>query len=150
MLPNGKDIRLAGQVDSDGKTPVTELKTSPEAQHLGCFAGGMVAIGAKIFQNVEDLVLARKLTEGCLWGYESMPLGIMPETMHLVACEDENACFWNEKQWHDKVDEMNEGTETTKEKIEKYRLLPGVSKIDSGWYMLRSVSFQFDNILAMR
>ncbi|KAM3089545.1 hypothetical protein ACMFMG_001131 [Clarireedia jacksonii] len=137
MLPNGEDIRLAGQVNSDGRTPVTELKTSPEAQHLGCFAGGVVAIGAKIFQNDDDLVLARKLTEGCLWGYESMPLGIMPEFMRLVACEDENNCLWDEKKWHDKVDELNKGTETAMEKIEMYRLLPGVSKIDDGRYSLR-------------
>ncbi|PQE06283.1 class I alpha-mannosidase protein [Rutstroemia sp. NJR-2017a BBW] len=130
MLPNGEDIRFAGQVDSEGKTPVMDLKTSPEAQHLGCFAGGLVAIGAKIFENEEDLVLAKKLTEGCLWGYESMPLGIMPEIMHLVTCEDENHCLWDEKKWHDEVNQRNEGSETAKEKIEKHKLLPGVSKID--------------------
>ncbi|RQM07103.1 hypothetical protein DH86_00003876, partial [Scytalidium sp. 3C] len=82
MTASGEDIRLAGNVDSDGQTRVLELRTDPQMQHLGCFAGGMVAIAAKIFENEGDLSLARKLVEGCLWAYEVMPLGIMPEIMH--------------------------------------------------------------------
>ena len=60
MTSNNDDIRLAGQVDSDGQRHVSELKTDPQAQHLGCFAGGMVAIAAKIFQNEEELSLAQE------------------------------------------------------------------------------------------
>ncbi|TGO67410.1 hypothetical protein BELL_0894g00060 [Botrytis elliptica] len=99
MTKNGEDVRLPGNVDSDGKTLVTELKTDGEAQHLGCFAGGMVAIGAKIFENEQDLELARKLTDGCLWAYENMPLGIMPEKMHTVPCKSESYCPWDEQKW---------------------------------------------------
>ncbi|ESZ91725.1 glycoside hydrolase family 47 protein [Sclerotinia borealis F-4128] len=128
MTKNGEDVRLPGNVDSDGKTPVTELETQGEAQHLGCFAGGMVAIGAKIFENEKDLELARKLTEGCLWAYENMPLGIMPEKMHTVPCENETHCPWDEQKWLQGIDKDTEGNETVQQKIQQHRLIPGVTK----------------------
>ncbi|KUJ10816.1 seven-hairpin glycosidase [Mollisia scopiformis] len=137
MTMSGEDVRLAGNVDSDGTMHVSELKTDSQAQHLGCFAGGMVSIGAKIFENDEDLVLARKLVEGCLWGYEFMPNGIMPEIMHTVACDDTENCPWVEEKWHEKVDEMISGAEDVKTKIVNNRLVPGVTKVDDGRYILR-------------
>jgi mannosyl-oligosaccharide alpha-1,2-mannosidase len=140
MTFNGEDIRLAGQVDSDGQTIVSELKTEPQAQHLGCFAGGMVAIAAKIFQNDEELSLARKLVEGCIWAYEVMPLGIMPEIMHTVPCESESHCPWDEKRWHDIVNDAHEGPEDVETKIRQNRLRPGVVKVDDRRYILRLVA----------
>ncbi|TGO38265.1 hypothetical protein BHYA_0078g00170 [Botrytis hyacinthi] len=137
MTKNGEDVRLPGNVDSDGKTLVTELKTDGEAQHLGCFAGGMVAIGAKIFENDQDLELARKLTDGCLWAYENMPLGIMPEKMHTVPCANDNYCPWDEQKWLEGIDKDTEGSETVHEKIQKHRLVAGVTKFDDGRYILR-------------
>jgi mannosyl-oligosaccharide alpha-1,2-mannosidase len=95
-------------VDSDGRTLVTELKTEPQAQHLGCFVGGMVGIAAKIFQNDNDLSLAKKLVEGYLWAYEIMSLGIMPEILHAVPYEDEVSCPWDEQKWHDAVNKLQQ------------------------------------------
>ncbi|KAI9742206.1 MAG: hypothetical protein M1818_004106 [Claussenomyces sp. TS43310] len=60
MTFNGEDVRLTGQVDRDARTPSSETTTEPQAQHLDCFAGGMVAIAAKISQNDNDLALAQK------------------------------------------------------------------------------------------
>ena len=140
MTPNGENIRLAGQVESDGKTHVSELKTEPQAQHLGCFAGGMVAIAAKMFQNDQELVLARQLVEGCLWAYDVMPLGIMPAIMHVVACEDKSYCPWDEKMWHQKVNEAHEGEADVQLKIQQNRLRPGVVKVDDKRYNLRLVT----------
>lgn len=137
MTLNGEDVRVAGNVDSDGSTHVSILKTDSQAQHLGCFAGGMVAISAKIFENDEDLALGRKLVEGCLWAYEVMPTGIMPEIMHAVACEDKDHCPWDEEKWHEKVNELIEGDEDVKNKINSHRLRPGVAKVDDGRYILR-------------
>ncbi|TGO23281.1 hypothetical protein BPAE_0137g00010 [Botrytis paeoniae] len=128
MAKNGEDVRLPGNVDSDGKTLVTELKTDGEAQHLGCFAGGMVAIGAKIFENEQDLELARQLTDGCLWAYENMPLGIMPEKMHTVPCANDSYCPWDEQKWLEGIDKDTEGNETVHEKIQQHRLVAGVTK----------------------
>ncbi|TVY84057.1 Mannosyl-oligosaccharide 1,2-alpha-mannosidase MNS1 [Lachnellula suecica] len=137
MTKNGEDVRLAGQVNSDGRTLVKELKTEPQAQHLGCFAGGMVGIAAKIFQNDDDLALAQKLVEGCLWAYEIMPLGIMQEIFHAVPCDDEKSCPWDEQKWHDAVDKEHEGQESAEAKIKNRRLPPGVVKIDDARYILR-------------
>lgn len=142
MTIDGRDIRLAGNVNSDGRTPATELKPDSQMQHLSCFAGGMVGIAAKIFENDNDLDLAKKLVEGCLWAYEVMPLGIMPEIMHTVACENEKHCPWDEIKWHTKVSESHEGSENVEEKIRHHRLQPGVAKVDDARYILRYVVTQ--------
>ena len=146
MTFNDEDIRLAGNVDSDGRTPASELKTDSQMQHLSCFAGGMVAIAAKVFENDDDLSLARKLVEGCLWAYEVMPLGIMPEIMHTVPCANEYHCLWDEQKWHDKVNEAFEGPESVETKIRENRLRPGVAKVDDARYILRLVQSQTELI----
>jgi mannosyl-oligosaccharide alpha-1,2-mannosidase len=140
MTLHGEDIRLSGNVDSHGNVHVSNLETDAQAQHLGCFAGGMVAIGAKIFENDHELDLARKLVEGCLWAYEVMPTGIMPEIMHVVACKNTTDCSWDKEKWHLEVTELNEGTEDAETKIKTHRLPPGVSKVDDGRYILRSLN----------
>jgi mannosyl-oligosaccharide alpha-1,2-mannosidase len=137
MTANGEDVRLAGQVDSDGKTPFSDLKLDAQAQHLGCFAGGMVAVASRIFSDDEELALARKLVEGCLWAYEVMPLGIMPEILHTVPCKDQANCPWDEKLWHDEVDKTYEGSEDVLEKIQHHSLQPGIVKVDDTRYILR-------------
>ncbi|RFU29244.1 hypothetical protein B7463_g7103, partial [Scytalidium lignicola] len=136
MTPNGEDIRFAGLVTSNGATPVDNLKTEAQAQHLGCFAGGMVAIAAKTFEN-DDLELAKKLVNGCLWAYEVMPLGIMPEIMHTVRCEDKSNCPWDEEIWRAKVSDENGGIEDVDTKIAQFGLRPGVTKVDDTRYILR-------------
>ncbi len=141
MTKTNTNIRIAGNVDSDGKTLVQELKIESEAQHLGCFTGGMVAIGAKIFQSPEDLVLAKQLVEGCLWAYEVMPNGIMPEKMRTVQCEDKNNCPWDEEKWRKAVGKSIEGDEDVDTKILRNRLAPGIAKVDDSRYILRCVVF---------
>ncbi|KAK0110441.1 hypothetical protein ONS96_002052 [Cadophora gregata f. sp. sojae] len=111
-------------------------------QHLSCFAGGMVAIASKVFENEDDLKLARKLVEGCLWAYEVMPLGIMPEIMHTVACDIEKSCPWDETKWHEKIHETHEGPEDVDSKIRTHRLAAGVVKVDDTRYILRPEAIQ--------
>ena len=138
MTKTGEDIRFAGEVQTTGNTPASKIVTDPQAQHLGCFAGGMVAIGSKIFQNSKDLDLGRKLMEGCLWGYEVSPLGVMPEIIHTVRCEDENECPWDEKKWHAAI-KWHSGSDNIPVTIEKQSLPPGISKFDDTRYILRLV-----------
>jgi len=69
---------------TSSEAPWTCSKTIGEAQHLGCFAGGMVGIGARMFSHEEDMATARKLMEGCLWAYENARGGIMPEILELI------------------------------------------------------------------
>jgi mannosyl-oligosaccharide alpha-1,2-mannosidase len=75
-----------------------------EATHLGCFAGAMFALGSKVFNIPSDMPLAEKLTDGCVWGYESTPLGIMAEDFTLVPCESKSSCPWNETRWREWLD----------------------------------------------
>lgn len=70
MAPGSENLLFPGDISSDGQIPLSQLKLEAKVQHLSCFAGGMVAIGAKAFNSPDDLTVARKLVEGCIWGYE--------------------------------------------------------------------------------
>ncbi|KAJ9499381.1 hypothetical protein H2202_004964 [Exophiala xenobiotica] len=75
-----------------------------EGTHLGCFAGGMFALGAKMFGMSGDMSIAEKLTDGCVWAYGSTPIGVMPEDFELVPCDSLVSCTWNETKWHNALD----------------------------------------------
>ncbi|KAK4229118.1 endoplasmic reticulum mannosyl-oligosaccharide 1,2-alpha-mannosidase [Podospora fimiseda] len=103
MVPDGEkthDILFSGTVMSNGRT--VELLT--EVQHLGCFTGGMFALGGKLFEVEEDVKIGERLARGCAWAYEVFPSGIMPEVSDVLACDrDEkgelNLCEWDEEKW---------------------------------------------------
>lgn len=75
-----------------------------EGTHLACFAGGMFAVGAKLFKLDGDMDIAAKLTDGCVWAYESTETGIMPESFELLPCEKGKPCKWNEAQYRKALD----------------------------------------------
>ena len=90
---------------SDNKNPIDErTKLQPEGTHLTCFAGAMFAVGAKIFDRKDDLDIAWKLTDGCVWAYEATNTGIMPESYLAIPCSNTDNCPWNETLWHEKLD----------------------------------------------
>lgn len=136
MTKDGQDILHPGDVSWVEQDGESAPKIEPKAQHLSCFAGGMVALGAKVFGRLEDLSVARKLVEGCIWGYESGQLGIMPEVMHTIACDDRNDCPWDEEKWRREI-EASFPEKTADEVLKDRNLPPGVSKIDDGRYILR-------------
>ena len=86
---------------NEGEPPVGMLNTG--GSHLTCFAGGMFGLGAKIFDRPEDMEIAKKLTDGCVWAYESTTSGIMPESFTAIPCDFDN-CKWNETIWWDLLD----------------------------------------------
>lgn len=140
MTPNNTDILVSGSVN------VLEDQTvdvDPRGQHLGCFTGGMVGIGAKIFDRPEDMAVARKLVDGCIWAYDSLVTGIMPEVFHMVRCEDLSSCEWDEQKWHEAVASYNRvsGQSPPMDRIEQIikdkRLPPGFSDISDRRYILR-------------
>lgn len=75
-----------------------------EGTHLTCFVGGMLGVGAQVFGHSEDLELAKQLTDGCIWAYESTATGIMPERFLAVPCKDNNDCPWNQTAWREALD----------------------------------------------
>jgi mannosyl-oligosaccharide alpha-1,2-mannosidase len=125
-----------------------EVAIEAQGQHLACFAGGMVGIGAKIFDRLEDLVIARKLVDGCIWSYDSMPTGLGPETFHLEPCENMTACEWDQQKWYNGINQAQSNTaETSAMKpddraehwIKVKKLVPGYTDIGDSRYILRYI-----------
>lgn len=145
LLPRNPDVLFSGTVTEH----VGEAhKLLPEGQHLTCFAGGMLALGARIFGRLRDLEIAEKLTMGCVWAYEAMPSGVMPEVFELVPCEDASDCVYTERQWHvgivNKVRNIVKVTEENTEErarkiINEKSLIPGFVAIEDKRYNLRYV-----------
>ncbi|KAI9669567.1 MAG: hypothetical protein M1817_004610 [Caeruleum heppii] len=145
MTKDNRDILLSGDahVSDDGR-----ITTDSRAQHLGCFTGGMVAIGAKIFNRPKELTIAEQLVDGCLWGYDSMVSGIMPEIFFAVPCESNanSSCKWDERKWYDAVSKRHGNLEDTlaatredraKHVIKTSRLPEGFVAITDRRYILR-------------
>ncbi|CAG8954955.1 hypothetical protein HYFRA_00008644 [Hymenoscyphus fraxineus] len=108
MLPDNRDVLFTGslQMYSYVQANIPELTT--EIEHLTCFIGGMVGMAAKIFDRKGDLEMAKKLTEGCVWAYETSVTGVMPEGGHLFPCDNMDKCTWDEKAYHLKLDPQGE------------------------------------------
>jgi mannosyl-oligosaccharide alpha-1,2-mannosidase len=108
MVPDGKDILFSGNtLMSDDGTAHHEA----QGQHLGCFVAGMVGMGARVFWKPDDLDIAQRLVDGCIWAYETMPTGLMPETFHMLPCHvgaDEangDECKWDEVKYYTQIAE---------------------------------------------
>lgn len=84
--------------------PADRIRKEYEVTHLTCFLGGMFAMGGKIFGSDEDLEVGRRLTDGCVWAYTSMPAGIMAEYAQVAPCQDIDSCQWNETAWYLELD----------------------------------------------
>lgn len=96
MTPENADILVSSGVRVNGNAEV--IVPDFEGQHLGCFTGGMIGIGAKIFDRTEDMKTARRLVDGCIWAYNHTQTGIMPEIFNMVPCKDQD-CKWDEGRW---------------------------------------------------
>ncbi|BAE54674.1 unnamed protein product [Aspergillus oryzae RIB40] len=98
MIKDDRDIRFLATVTKPRLD--AEFVYQYEGAHLTCFAGGMFAIGSKLFGIDNDLKLAAKLTDGCVWAYESTKTGIMPEQFQMIPCKEDEPCVWDEaKYW---------------------------------------------------
>ena len=117
MIPDEeRHILHAGLVNvADEKNPTnSKIDLQPEGTHLTCFAGAMFAIGAKVFDRKDDMDIAWKLTDGCVWAYEATNTGIMPESYLAVPCPNADSCPWNETLWHEKLDPFGDVREKTR------------------------------------
>ena len=101
------------------KDPKKRKETVYEGTHLGCYAGGMFALGSKLFDIPSDMAIAERLADGCVWAYGSMPAGVMPEEFVLLPCESRTSCKWNEAKWHKALDPR---LEERMEAVEMYNM----------------------------
>lgn len=145
MLPDpAPDVLIAGSARA---IPGGEIRLEPEGQHLTCFLGGMLALGAKALSRPEDLETARQITDGCVWAYDAMPSGIMPELFRAVPCASNSSsstgppkgCVWNEYEYYAQVaSRYKSGTpDEGKDIAERMRLPMGFTDIADGRYILR-------------
>lgn len=100
---DGWDVFFTGKMTTSKKGD-SEWSKSYEMTHLTCFIGGMYGLGGKIFGRDGDIDKAKKLTDGCVWAYQSTPTGLMPEYAHLVACPALEKCPFNESTWYEDLD----------------------------------------------
>ncbi|KAF2738286.1 seven-hairpin glycosidase [Polyplosphaeria fusca] len=117
MLPNGEDILFSGALSVPATPEEGGLKGTFEGEnaHLTCFAGGMLGMGAKIFDRPEDLEIAKKLTEGCVWSYKVTSTGIMPEAFITIPCDSNKNCEWNQTKYWLELDPAAEMRKTSYE-----------------------------------
>ena len=100
-----RNVLIAGRLATSGKsTSSRDQKLVPEQAHLNCFAGGMFAMGSRIFDRKEDMDIGKRLTDACVWAYEMTPTGIMPEHFQAVPCESIDKCPFNQTLWYEKLD----------------------------------------------
>ncbi|CAJ2507953.1 Uu.00g091390.m01.CDS01 [Anthostomella pinea] len=138
------DVRVA-KPPAEGPSIIT----SPRAQHLTCFTGGMVGMAAKIFDRPSDLAVAAQLTDGCVWSYSRTVTGIGPEIFHFVPCDPDarkDDCLWSETRWIEAL-RLHWGTTNSKgvrltddqirNIIESRRLPPGMVDVNDRRYILR-------------
>ncbi|MCJ1404258.1 hypothetical protein MMC11_007483 [Xylographa trunciseda] len=105
MVPGEEDILVLGTASINESPDIPgNTQLSPQQQHLLCFAGGMYAVGAKVFNREADLDIAAKLTDGCVWAYDATTTGIMAEDFLMMPCETMNQCKWNQTRWYEELD----------------------------------------------
>ncbi|BGP12561.1 hypothetical protein JCM10213v2_000478 [Rhodosporidiobolus nylandii] len=68
VVPGREDLTLIGNVDWG--------TWKNDLQHLTCFAGGMLGLGAKLLDRPHDLATGENVTNACVWVYESSETGI--------------------------------------------------------------------------
>ncbi|KAI1740748.1 glycoside hydrolase, partial [Xylaria scruposa] len=140
MTPTNEDILIAGQIHiryEDGSI-VAELE--PQGQHLVCFLGGLVALASKLFRRPDDMDVATKLVEGCIWTYKAFPHGIMPETFTTKPCATKDSCAWDDASWRQDVKTRAEGNNKDAkidDIISRERLARGFTSIPDRRYILR-------------
>jgi mannosyl-oligosaccharide alpha-1,2-mannosidase len=144
MLPDDKDVLISGHMMSklDSKSGEYYRQLRPEGQHLTCFAGGMLALGGRLIQNETHVEKGEKLMDGCIWTYQGMPLGIMPERFYMLPCESADRCAWDEGAWRNAVLKkagLNEKMDAKQadEAIADKRIPKGFVSIDDERYVLR-------------
>lgn len=123
MTPNNLDILFTGTYRARDFVPLES-----EGQHLACFAGGMFALGGRVFGIPEHVGIGARLTNGCIWAYNSFPTGVAPEIFKLVPCKSLEGCEWDEQRWLKAVNNDGHGRDT---------LPKGFQSVRDPSYMLR-------------
>ena len=157
LNPQNAQILISGDLnverDDNGGEKFSAVH---RGQHLTCFTGGMVGIASRIFDRPVDLDVARQLTNGCVWAYNSTISGIGPEVFSFVPCNkvgastESSKCEWSEKKWRAALREKwlagggGEGAGEVQDIqdhisgiVETHRIPLGMVSVDDTRYILR-------------
>jgi mannosyl-oligosaccharide alpha-1,2-mannosidase len=152
LVPENQDLLFSGNAYLTALETIPIASIEPQGQHLACFVAGMVGISSRIFSREEDLDVARRLTDGCVWAYNSMPSGLMPETFHLIACQvgvnapqPPEKCLYTADKWYDgivkrhvlKDTETQTALDRAKDLAKQRNLFPGYTDHGDNRYILR-------------
>ncbi|KAF2827503.1 seven-hairpin glycosidase [Ophiobolus disseminans] len=133
MLPNEDDVLFCGKLNVPPRIEdLVPGDLTGENAHLTCFAGGMLGMGAKLFDRPDDLEIAKKLTEGCVWSYNMTQTGIMPESFEAIPCKSTKDCTWNQTLYSETLDPRAEyRLSSYREQIQNYHSMYASA---SSWY----------------
>ena len=81
-----------------------------EIQHSTCYVGGMLALGGRLFDNLEHMNLGARLTHGCMWAYNAFAHDVMPESFRMLPCGIDG-CKWDEARWRSELEHDYGGRE---------------------------------------
>lgn len=96
-------------------------------------------MGAKIYNRPEDLEIAKKLTQGCIWSYNMTATGIMPEAFISIPCESVTNCAWNQTKYWGALDSGAEARLIAyKEQMDTYGKQMASA---SAWYAAEMASY---------
>jgi mannosyl-oligosaccharide alpha-1,2-mannosidase len=137
MVHDKADILIAG-ANVNGRREET-------GQHLVCFAGGMFALGGRLFANSTHMDVGRKISEGCAWTYKNAPNGIMPEVFSMTACPTLSACEYTLEPGSCPFRDVGDGRYVLRpEAIESifymYRITGESKYQDIAWEMFQAIS----------
>jgi mannosyl-oligosaccharide alpha-1,2-mannosidase len=145
MTPDRADILFPGtvRVEAQGAGGGSEAKLATSASHLGCFLGGMLALGGRLVKNETHINMAGRMTLGCVWAYAATSTGVMPEVFQTTPCPDLSGCRWSDEAWEKGVTDKQTmgGTIASNfnatEFIISHRLPKGITTITDSRYILR-------------
>ncbi len=82
------DINIMPNLDlfTIGKWENNQL--NHEVEHLACFAGGMLGMGARLLDRDADFWAGQKFTNTCFWLSQHMAMGVQPEVVHFFKEDD--------------------------------------------------------------
>jgi mannosyl-oligosaccharide alpha-1,2-mannosidase len=71
----GRDLLAIGKLENG--------RLIPEIEHLTCFAGAMLGLGARLLDRKTDLRDAERFTQSCYWLSAATPTGLQPEVVEF-------------------------------------------------------------------
>ncbi|KAE8541709.1 hypothetical protein D1P53_001880 [Cryptococcus gattii VGV] len=83
----GRDILAIGKLENG--------RLIPELEHLTCFIGAMLGLGAKLLNRPGDMRDAERVTASCYWLSADTPTGLQPEVVEWYAPHETSVMYEN-------------------------------------------------------